>query len=212
MSDMFGVGALAGAGVQAAGAVAAQRQATSDTRHGRQFQERMANTAFQRTVRDLEAAGLNPALAFGHVNVASAPSIQVPQRRNVMEGMAGMASSSAKAFTKLKKEMEILNNTAEITKNQAAGSQFDKQSKYNEMLEKGHAADLRARQASLTSATQAATEAGTFGTQIQNRLEATRIPAAESQARYDQTRMGEITRAVNRVIRSVTGSDSTSAR
>ena len=38
-----------------------------------QFQERMSNTAYQRASADMQAAGLNPMMMFGHGGAASSP-------------------------------------------------------------------------------------------------------------------------------------------
>jgi hypothetical protein len=55
------------------------------------FQERMSNTSYQRAVGDMQAAGLNPMLAYSQGG-ASAPIGSMPRVEN--EAGAGMASAS----------------------------------------------------------------------------------------------------------------------
>lgn len=93
-------GSLIGGLFSSAGQASANRTNIMLSREQRDWEERMSNTAMQRRVKDLIAAGLNPMLAYQ--NSASTPSYSVPQVQNEKAGIGAGIKDAASSGVAVK--------------------------------------------------------------------------------------------------------------
>lgn len=98
------------AGASLLGGFFQNQQQVSLSRENRQWQEHMSNTAHQREVADLRAAGLNPMLGYMGSG-ASTPSGNVPTVENVL----APAVNSAMAAKRLRADLQLMQAQTEKT-------------------------------------------------------------------------------------------------
>lgn len=102
MDSLGGMGsALIGGAFQFAGAKAANAAARQQAGQQMKFQERMSSTAYQRSVADMKAAGINPMLAFQQGG-ASSPSGAAAPVKNVLGSTVSSALAARRASADLK--------------------------------------------------------------------------------------------------------------
>lgn len=85
--------ALAGA-ASLVGGLLGNRSRATEAEKNRQFQAEQSSTAWQRSVKDLEAAGLNPALAYSQ-GPASSPGGSMAQQQDVVSPAVSSAMQAA---------------------------------------------------------------------------------------------------------------------
>lgn len=142
---MIGMGASGIAST--AGSIHANRRNVELARENRQWQEYMSGSSYQRAVKDLEAAGLNPLLAVGAQ--ASTPSgsvagVDSPTEKGVGSALEAMRirreTMAADAQIKnVKQQTESLKNKMHIDNQDLALRQLKQAAEIDKMRIQGHA-------------------------------------------------------------------------
>ena len=145
-----GLSFLGQSSANSANAAAAEKQMA--------FQERMDNTKYQRTVKDLQAAGLNPMMAYGNMSAGSPSGALGIGAQNTLSGV-GSAIAGVKPSELTKRSAETANLheqnqliNATTAKEAATAKNLEQQTKTNAVQELVNAEQLNVQKAQARAA------------------------------------------------------------
>lgn len=206
-----GIGAAAGSLLGYGNAAVGQAYQQQLNKTARRWSEMMSNTAWQRGVADMRAAGINPMLAFSQGGASapqasggSAPTPQVDLAGDFQRGVSSAQQLQVFSDTagRVKAEREDAENRARIS-----GVAADNASeRIHQEIAAIIAGSLRDEQAGYESrARRELVDKQVEGQGIQNELSGWLVPGARAQGQLDQSEFGQTLRKVDRVMDSIGG-------
>lgn len=201
---------LVAAGISALGGIAASGISAGSASANREFQERMSGTSYQRAVRDMRAAGLNPMLAY-NMGGASTPGGATFTGEDVLTP----ALSSAIQAGRAREELKNLRETNELIRAQTNDAVAGASAKYasaelaasqgalNEQTQRESVArEAAARQGALESA------ARTRLTETERQLLSASLATARNVEAVEKTMVGKSAAYIERIRRALIGGGS----